>query len=597
MRNRCFFGIRAAWRARWRCVLSLGLAALGATAQAQTGGFPPVTSITINTIPAQLGAGQSTPVQFIILNYENFSMTPSNTYVAVLKDDGGLFKTSRIDFPAGASVGTIRQCTLSAILTAPPAPRLCNLELQLAKSTGELLGVKFTTQVNVVGSGRLGAGNLTLNPLTLYPGLTGKAGFTVTNSGTSATTAQTLQVWASPDPAFWSTHDLTQFGWQPAVSPNGGPPPHSASSMAYIQSTGRMILFGGYNGQLMGDTWEYTPPGMSDQSPGWRKLALSGPDPREGGALTYDASRDRVVLFGGDGAQGPLGDTWEYTPGAGWSQTANSGPLARSYSAMTYDSQRRKVVLFGGSSNAGPLNDLWEYTADGGWTQVTLATSSTQPLGRAKAGITYDGKRGRILIYSGRGYGQLSDLWQYTPDQGWTQQPTGGAAAREGCMMVYDPVRDRVLLFGGRDNEYHGDTWQWLDGTGWRNLPVLGPPTRSDLAGAYDSRRGKFMICGGWDSYDLGDTWELTCAGNDLQLGQVVLDPLAPGDSRPVELTFDPAATGLFKAIPDGGYWVGLIPDALGATRGESGTVDTFIFPNRLRVYSVNGVRRWSIFE
>lgn len=587
---------RAAWSARWILFLVLGLAAAGPRTQAQTGGFPPVTSITINTIPAQIGAGQSTPIQFIILNYETFAMTPSSAYVQVLKDDGGLLPSSRIDFPPGAFIGTIRQCTLSATITAPLTPQLCNLELQLAKSTGELLGVKFTAQVNVVASGMLGASNLALDPKLVYPGLTGKAGFTVTNSGTTATTAQALQVWASPDSTFWSTRDLTRFGWQVAVGASGGPPPHSASSMAYVQSTGRMVLFGGYNGQLMGDTWEYTPPGAGDQ-PGWSKLSLTGPDPREGAAMAYDASRNRVILFGGDSVLGPMSDTWEYTPGTGWQQIAITGPLARSYGAMTYDSQRRKVVLFGGGSSSGPLNDLWEYTSDGGWSQVTTATTGAPPLGRLKAGITYDSKRGRILLFSGRGFGQLSDMWQYTPDQGWAQLPTGGAAAREGCVMFYDPKRDRVMLFGGMDAEYHGDTWEWLEGAGWRTLPVLGPPTRSDLAGAYDTARGKFMICGGWDSYDLGDTWELLCAGNDILIGQVDLNPLQPGNSQSFELIFDPAAVGLYKGIPDGGFWVGLVPDALGATRGESGAVDTFIFPDRLRAFPVNAVRRWMTLD
>jgi hypothetical protein len=229
-------------------------------------------------------------------------------------------------------------------------------------------------------------------------------------------------------------------------------------------------------------------------------------------------------------------------------------------------------------------------------TQATTSTASIPP-GRYKAGMVYDSKRGRILLYSGRDYGQLNDLWQYTPGQGWTQLPTGGAPAREGCVMFYDPKRDRTMLFGGRDTEYHGETWEWQDGTGWRTLPVLGPPTRSDFAGAYDTTRGKFMICGGWDSYDLGDTWALLCAGNDLPLGQAALNPLGPGQSQPFEVSYEPGAAGLFNAASPGGFWVGLIPDALGATRGESGTVDTFIFPNRLKTPQSNPVLHWTVFE
>ena len=54
-----------------------------------------------------------------------------------------------------------------------------------------------------------------------------------------------------------------------------------------------MILFGGFGASgVLGDTWAWN-------GTEWRKLAESGPEPRGMGYLAYDARRDRVVLFGG----------------------------------------------------------------------------------------------------------------------------------------------------------------------------------------------------------------------------------------------------------------------------------------------------------
>jgi hypothetical protein len=95
-------------------------------------------------------------------------------------------------------------------------------------------------------------------------------------------------------------------GWvelAPTVSP-------SARSDARIADN---VLFGGYGdlpggGQgLLGDTWVF----VAGDPPTWRQVALPAPDPRRGHAMVWDISRNVIILFGGETADGPSDETWE----------------------------------------------------------------------------------------------------------------------------------------------------------------------------------------------------------------------------------------------------------------------------------------------
>jgi hypothetical protein len=93
----------------------------------------------------------------------------------------------------------------------------------------------------------------------------------------------------------------------------------------------------------------------------WTQKQDMGPRPRVGHAMTYDATRRRVVLFGGDALANLLfGDTWEWD-GDSWTQVQDLGPAARAFHAMAFDSARRRTVLFGGRGTNGILGDTWEW--------------------------------------------------------------------------------------------------------------------------------------------------------------------------------------------------------------------------------------------
>jgi hypothetical protein len=85
----------------------------------------------------------------------------------------------------------------------------------------------------------------------------------------------------------------------------------------------------------------------------WTQKQDIGPRSRVGHAMTYDAGRQRVVLFGGDSLGGTLfGDTWEWD-GENWTQVQDIGPSARAFHAIAHDSSRNRIVLFGGRTASG----------------------------------------------------------------------------------------------------------------------------------------------------------------------------------------------------------------------------------------------------
>lgn len=149
----------------------------------------------------------------------------------------------------------------------------------------------------------------------------------------------------------WDGNDWIQ------QSPTASPPPRDSYAMG-LDSTGRVIIFGGFGGTAGGgsgalaDTWRWT--GAT-----WASVSVSSPAGYNM-SIALDATRQRVVRFGGN-YPSLLDQTWEFD-GNSWAQVnVATTPPARAVSAMAYDSARGKVVMFGGENNSGFLGDTWEY--------------------------------------------------------------------------------------------------------------------------------------------------------------------------------------------------------------------------------------------
>jgi cysteine-rich repeat protein len=177
------------------------------------------------------------------------------------------------------------------------------------------------------------------------------------------------------------------------ASPTASPTARAGSAMVYDSARQHVVLYGGFAGTVQNDLWEYdgltwtvipatakptagqiatlaydsarqrlvtTGNSQSEtwifDAAGWRKLPAGGPRAINGGALVYDAGRDRVIQHGGLN-DFPLDETWELD-GDTWKRfvpfTAGDLGPARDQHEMVYDPTLRRTILFGGSAITTP---------------------------------------------------------------------------------------------------------------------------------------------------------------------------------------------------------------------------------------------------
>jgi hypothetical protein len=227
--------------------------------------------------------------------------------------------------------------------------------------------------------------------------------------------------------------------------------------MAYDDSRHRLVLFGGLTRDAyVGDTWEW-------DGTEWTQVADIGPPARSDCTLACDTVRQRVVLFGGyNPAMSPpanfFSDTWEWD-GTEWTQIADTGPPPRQGHAMVFDSSRERLVLFGGwwqesAQSAVWLSDTWEWDEDAGWVkrQDMGPRSMYQPR-------MVNTEAHTVLFGYPEGTSGAGLTWELN-DNLWTQRQNMGPPRRWGHNLAYDSQRDRVVLFGGWGAGALGDTWE-----------------------------------------------------------------------------------------------------------------------------------------
>lgn len=244
-----------------------------------------------------------------------------------------------------------------------------------------------------------------------------------------------------------------------------GPPPRTFPAMAYDEAEKNLILFGGNrvlfgSGQedntFLDDMWVWD--GRT-----WQPIQVETPPARAEAGMAYDSRRKRIVLFGGhrsvNGERVRLGDTWEWD-GQQWEKVSAEGPAPRNGAAMAYDASRQRVVLFGGG---GAPDETWEWDGKS-WEQNAAAHTE----GRFNSAMAYDASHQALIRYGGwTRAGRVGDTWQYDGAR-WARLSDTGPAGRNHTAMVYDSRRGVIVLFGGHDGErVFGDTWEW-DGSVWR---------------------------------------------------------------------------------------------------------------------------------
>jgi hypothetical protein len=300
-------------------------------------------------------------------------------------------------------------------------------------------------------------------------------------------------------------HDLWELGlsgWS-LVAPAAAPPARRDGGMAFDDSRGVAVLFGGYTAAstLLDDTWEWN--GFS-----WvERLPAHRPPARYDLSMAFDQARERVLLFGGRTALNSyLSDTWLWD-GEDWQQASPAqAPSARSGSAMAYDPVRERIVLFGGLFGM-ELGDTWEW--DGAtWAEVTPAVS---PPARFSGAMAYDPALGALLLHGGCDitYFPKGDTWAFD-GQTWIKPGEDASIARTDHSMDLYRLTGQVLLFGGSLAANPTDnTYRW-NGSRFEDLqPMSAPPKRYDQSMVFDPLRGEMVLFGGrGESISaLSDTW------------------------------------------------------------------------------------------
>lgn len=243
-----------------------------------------------------------------------------------------------------------------------------------------------------------------------------------------------------------------------AVTPGVSGSPTWTRENPGAASATHMYVFGGKTGNAGGVVtnalWEFDGATWTQRT---ANGAVGSPPARDKAAVCWDSSRNVLVVFGGEGTSGVLGDTWEWDPMTNaWTQIMITGPSARRWVAMAADpSAAGDVVLFGGLDGSGThLNDTWVYV------------------------------------------GGASPLW-------YQAAPTNIPAVRRQHSMVTRPDLNDVVLCCGQDAtqvapaKWRTDVWTW-DGFDWTLIPTTNTPAAVVANQAvYDVSRQQIVVTGG----------------------------------------------------------------------------------------------------
>ncbi|NOT34768.1 MAG: T9SS type A sorting domain-containing protein [Candidatus Eisenbacteria bacterium] len=347
------------------------------------------------------------------------------------------------------------------------------------------------------------------------------------------------------------------------------PPARYSSGVAFDSDRSVLVMFGGWAGSPLGDTWEW------DGST-WRLAATTGPAARNAPALAYDSVRRKTVLFGGDSPGVTRGDTWEWD-GAAWTQLAVSGPAPRTLHRLAFVPSRGRVVLFGGMSGPTRFGDVWEWTGTA-WLQIT-----TEGPARFLFGMAVEDSA-RLVVFGGNTRpasppgNESGGTWKWT-DGVWDSVPDSGPGRRDHVAIAHDALRQRTVLYGGLADSVLADLWEF-DGGHWTNVSFQGGPgPRAFPQLVYDNVNHVVLLFGGFsDSGAKNDLWawngttwrRVDDESSETLLRRFDIEPFVGGLRIRWELTGEVAAVGLERAPGDAGPWAEVARfETVAGARGE----------------------------
>ncbi|MSP26720.1 MAG: hypothetical protein EXR75_16580, partial [Myxococcales bacterium] len=184
----------------------------------------------------------------------------------------------------------------------------------------------------------------------------------------------------------------------------------------------------------------------------WTPLSSTGaPSPRALHSAVWVG--DKMLVWGGEGMGGALGDGAAYDPGTdSWTAIASTGAPSPRHSHRAL-ALAGKMLVWGGYGASGFANDGAVYDPAGdAWTKVTTKDA---PEGRTHFGlfaagdtaIVWGGRRDATALGSGAFYDAVKDTW--------SAMPLGGPIPRFSYGGVW--TGGELLVWGGTD------TFDWFD--------------------------------------------------------------------------------------------------------------------------------------
>jgi len=292
------------------------------------------------------------------------------------------------------------------------------------------------------------------------------------------------------------------------LAPTGGPPlGRYAHSVVYAPSSNRIVVLGGCPsncGVALQDVWVLSNANGLGGTPAWTQLPAPHPFPTEGQSAVYDDANNRMIVFGGqNGFNTPVNlvRVLENADGTGfgapaWTVLAPSGvpPAPRESVGAAYDASSNRMIVFGGATLvccafvAATYNDVWVLTNANGlggtpaWVQ--LAPLGTPPPQRYWTTAVYDASANRLIVFGGvDGQGgpaapYYNDVWVLSHANGlggtpeWAQLAPFGAppTARFGHVAGYNSATASMVVAMGRTDvptfTLFNDVWVFQeDGT------------------------------------------------------------------------------------------------------------------------------------
>ncbi|MFQ6107805.1 MAG: Ig-like domain-containing protein, partial [Thermoplasmata archaeon] len=249
-------------------------------------------------------------------------------------------------------------------------------------------------------------------------------------------------------------YDYASNTWTQIVT-NPTPPSREWPGMAYDSTNEVCVLFGGMNSSgVLKDTWEYD---VNTNS--WEETSpFFGPKEMFSSPLAFDSSAAKTIMVGMDFATEDM-ETWAYDASLdSWTFQVAHGISDRSGHAMAYDASRDKIVVFGGSYLLTVLGDTWEFDyATKSWTD--FGTGGPAP--RFSHAMAYDSTANVVYLFGGRdGLSRFSDTHK-REGTSWSVVGVGTSPdARDSTTLVYDTVNGYVIMCCGYDgSQRFNDTW------------------------------------------------------------------------------------------------------------------------------------------